>query len=221
MERMEPMDDRGEAARSSARQLLRERILRGEFAPGQRLVETDLAIRFGSSRGGVRAALIDLAAEGLVERIPHRGAVVRVISLAEAIEITECRMVLEGLCASKAAERISEVEAGELAGLASAMRAAVSLGDLLGYSDLNRRLHLRIREISQHRTAGQTLERLRGQFVRHQFRLALRPGRAAASLPEHERVIAAIVAHDPARAEAAMREHLSSVIASLVGGGQT
>jgi DNA-binding GntR family transcriptional regulator len=194
---------------------LRAEILRGDLAPGQRLVEGDLTERFGASRAGVRAALMDLTAEGLVERIQHRGARVRVVSIDEAIEITECRMVLEGLCAAKAARRRSEEDGAELTELGRRMRVAVEDGDLLGYSELNQTLHGRIREISGQRTAARTIERLRDQFVRHQFRLALRPGRAATSLPEHERIIDAVVAGNADAAERAMRAHLRSVVTAL------
>ena len=80
---------------------LRDAIVDGEFAPNQRLVEADLSERFGASRGNVRSALLELTAEGLVERVQNRGARVRAVSLTEAIEITEVRMVLEGLCAAQ------------------------------------------------------------------------------------------------------------------------
>jgi DNA-binding GntR family transcriptional regulator len=79
---------------------LRAAILDGEFAAGQRLVEVDLCERFGASRFAVRAAIPVLASEGLVELQRHRGARVRVITLAEAIEITEVRRLLEGLTAA-------------------------------------------------------------------------------------------------------------------------
>ena len=79
------------------------------MAPGQRLVEEELAALLGVTRASLRAALFDLTAEGLVERIPNRGARVRAITLEEAVAITECRMALEGLCAAKAAERVSEL----------------------------------------------------------------------------------------------------------------
>ena len=162
---------------------IREAILSGEFVPTQRLVEADLSERFAAGRAAVRAALLELAGEGLVERTPNRGARVRAVSLAEAIEICEVRMVIEGLCAAKAAERITDAEGEELAGIGESMRAAVSTGDVFGYSRLNERLHRRVREISGQRTAGAVLERLRGQSVRHQFRLAMRPGRPSVSLP--------------------------------------
>ena len=70
----------------------------------------------GVTRVSLRAALFDLTAEGLVERIPTRGARVRATSTPdEAIAITECRMTLEGLCAAKAAERVTEAQAAEAA----------------------------------------------------------------------------------------------------------
>jgi DNA-binding GntR family transcriptional regulator len=208
------------AAHRLVRDGLRNQILRGELAPGQRLVEADLADQFGVTRASVRSALIELTSEGMVERPQHRGARVRVVTLDEAIEITECRMALEGLCAAKAAEQRTGPAGGELLALVQSMREVVAAGDVLAYSDLNHRLHQRIREISGQRTAAQTIERLRGQSVRHQFRLALQPGRSAASLLEHERIVAAILNRDPAAAEQAMRTHLRSVIEALKAAAQ-
>ena len=194
---------------------IRAAILNGEFVPNQRLVEADLSERFAASRAGVRAALLELANEGLIERVQNRGARVRAVQLDEAIEISEVRMVVEGLCAAKAAERITDDEAGELDAIGESMRLAVASGDVLGYSGLNERLHRRIREISGQRTAATVLERLRAQNVRHQFRLAMYPGRSAVSLPEHLAIIDAIRAHDPDAAEQAARAHLRSVIRTL------
>ncbi|MDL4817455.1 GntR family transcriptional regulator [Actinomadura opuntiae] len=194
---------------------IREAILAGEFVPNQRLVEADLAERFGASRAAVRAALLELANEGLIERVQNRGARVRAVSLEEAVEISELRMVIEGLCAAKAAERITEDGVRLLTEIGDAMRAAVAAGDVFGYSRLNERLHGEIREISGQRTAARVLERLRAQSVRHQFKLAMHPGRPAVSLPEHLAIIEAIRARDPESAERAAREHLRSVIRTL------
>jgi DNA-binding GntR family transcriptional regulator len=194
---------------------LRDAIVDGEFAPNQRLVEADLSERFGASRGSIRTALLELGAEGLVERVQNRGARVRAVSLAEAIEITEVRMVLEGLCAAKAATRLTEDDRDRLRGIGTAMQEAVRSGDLLGYSELNRQLHALIRTLGGQSTAQAILERLRGQNVRHQFRLALHPGRAAVSLPHHLEIIEALCAGAAEAAEAAVRRHLSSVIDTL------
>lgn len=194
---------------------IRDAIADGEFAPNQRLVESDLSERFGASRGNVRTALVQLSSEGLVERMQNRGARVRAVSLAEAIEITEVRMALEGLCAAKATERLTDEDRERLRGIGAAMQDAVAAGDLLGYSDLNRRLHALIRTLGGQATAQAILERLRGQNVRHQFRLAMLPGRASVSLPQHLEMIDALCAGDPAAAEAAVRRHLQSVIDTL------
>jgi DNA-binding FadR family transcriptional regulator len=72
-----------------------------------------------------------------------------------------------------------------------------------------------VREIGGQRTAREVLERLRAQSVRHQFRLAMHPGRPQVSLPEHLAIIEAIRAHHPATAEEAAHAHLRSVITAL------
>ncbi len=74
---------------------IRAAILRGESVPNQRLIEADLSEQFAASRASVRAALAELANEGLIERVQNRGARVRAVSLAEAVEISEVRMVIE------------------------------------------------------------------------------------------------------------------------------
>lgn len=194
---------------------IRDAITSGEFAPNQRLVEAELSQQFDASRASVRNALAQLATEGLVERIQNRGARVRAVSLAEAIEITEVRMALEGLCAAKAAERVTEDDCRELREIGARMQEAVAAGDVFGYSDLNRRLPARILAVSGQATACSVLERLHGQNVRHQFKLAMKPGRPSVSLPQRLDVIEALCTGDPAAAEAAMRAHLRSVIEAL------
>jgi DNA-binding GntR family transcriptional regulator len=194
---------------------IRTAILQGEFAPGQRLIEADLCDRFGTSRFIVRAALQELSAQGLVEFQRNRGARVREISLAEAIEITEVRKLLEGREAARAAERVSTAEAATLRGIITDMRAAVSAAELLRYSGLNASLHAAIRDISGSEISGRLLRQLRDQTVRHQFSLSLVPGRPAVSLPQHEEIVDAVTARDPAAAERAMHDHLQGVIEAL------
>ncbi|MGH3178879.1 MAG: GntR family transcriptional regulator, partial [Streptosporangiaceae bacterium] len=184
--------------------------------PGQRLVEPELAESFGVTRAAMRAALIDLTGEGLVERIPYRGARVRVVSIEEAVAITECRMVLEGLCAAKAAERVTGPQAERLRQLGKELERSLADGELLKYSALNHEVHRLMREISGQTVAAALLERLNGQLVRHQFQLSLRPGRAQTSLGEHLAMIDAIAGRRPAEAEQAARRHLRSVITALL-----
>ena len=194
---------------------IRRAILTGDFAPGQRLVEAELSERFEISRGVARSALVDLAHEGLVERVANRGARVRAVSVQEAIEITEVRMAVEGLCAAKAAEHITDEEIVELRALGEEMKAAVASADFVTYSGLNQRLHERVRDISAQPVAAEVLSRLRARNVRHQFGLALRPGRPQVSLPEHLAIIDEVCARSPGGAERAVRRHISSVLEAL------
>ena len=206
----------GAQGRRLAGEWLRRAILAGDMAPGQRLVEEELAGLIGVTRASVRAALFDLAADGLAERIPNRGARVRAVTVAEAVAITECRMALEGLCAAKAAERVTGPQADRLRQLGGELQRAVADGEPLKYSALNHELHRLVREISGQQVAAALLERLNGQLVRHQFQLSLRPGRSQASLPEHLAIISAITGRRPAEAEEATRRHLRSVITALL-----
>ena len=202
-------------ARLAVAAAIRIAILQGEYAPAQRLIEADLCERFGTSRFIVRAALQELSAQGLVEFQRNRGARVREVSLAEAIEITEVRQLLEGLEAARAALRINKAEAAALRGIVTDMHAAVTGSELLRYSELNASLHAAIRDIAEHETSARLLRQLRDQTVRHQFSLSLVPGRPAVSLPQHEAIVAAVTAHDPDAAERAMHDHLQSVIDAL------
>jgi len=207
--------EQGAGARPDLTAQLRDAIQNAEFAPHQRLVEADLSAQYGASRASVRTTLLTLAGEGLIERLPNRGARVRAISIGEAVEIVEVRVGLESLCARKAAENLTEDGAEELRALRAALETAVSTGDLIGYSRLNQDLDRLLRALSRHETATLLLERLQAQSARHQFRLGFLPGRAATSAPEHTAIIDAVLAQDPEAAEAATRTHLEGVIALL------
>ena len=205
----------GEAARAHAFAAIRQAILSGDLAPGRRLVEEDLASALGVTRQSLRAALLDLTAEGLVERVPNRGARVRVVTAEEAVAITECRMALEALCAVKAAQRITDAEAAQLRELGENLKRSVADGNPLRYSELNRELHRRVGAISAQHVAIGLLDRLHGQLVRHQFQLALRPGRPEVSLAEHLAILEAVADRRPHDANLAVRAHLASVIEAL------
>ena len=185
--------------------VIRDAIIRGDYAPNQRLIEADLSAAFSASRATVRTALLELAGEGLVERLPNRGSRVRAISVDEAIEILEVRIGVEGLCAAKTAATLSDDEAAALMRLRARMIESVADGDLVEYARLNLSLDNRIRELSRHATAAEVLARLHAQSVRHQFKLSSRPQRAKVSVLEHAAIIDAVVARDPGAAEQAVR----------------
>ena len=191
---------------------LRIAIYRGELAPGQRLVESELAQKYDTSRGAVREALALLQNEGLVTRQRNRSAWVRPITVEEAIEILEVRAVVEGLCAAKAAANATKDDHRELHALADEMTDAVKHGDVLNDSRISDLVHAKIREVASQQTAAGIINRLRHQGVRYQFHVSLLPGRLAQGLSEHLGIIDAVIAGDPAKAEQLTRDHFAAVM---------
>lgn len=194
---------------------IRTSITSGDLQPNQRLIEMDLAEQFGVGRAAIRTALLELSKEGLVERPQNRGARVRLVSLEEAIEITEARMVNEGLCAAKAAERATDKELEELRCLIDQMRERLADGDHTGYSNINPLLHKAIRDMSRQAIVAEIIEQLRNRGFRHRIRLAFVPGRPQVSVEEHAVIVEAICARDPEAARAAMEQHLRGVVETL------
>jgi DNA-binding GntR family transcriptional regulator len=194
---------------------LRMAIYHGEFAPGQRLVESDLAAKYETSRGAVREALALLQNEGLITRQRNRSAWVRPVTIKEAIEILEIRAVVEGLCAAKAAAKATKEDHRELRRMAAEMSEAVKRGDVLTDSRISDEIHAKIREIADQQTAAGLIDRLRYQGVRYQFHVSLLPGRLAQGAREHLDIIDAVIAGDPAVAEQLTRDHFAAVIDSL------
>ena len=183
----------------------------GERLPSVR----ELMAQHRASPITVQRAVAALAAEGLVERVPNRGARVRVVTTEEAVAITEARMALEALIARKAAERAGADDAERLRAHLGQMRAAVEAGDLLKYSALIQQLHGLVRELAAQPVAAALIGRLQAQLVRHQFRLSLRPGRPQVSLRGLTALVEAIADGDPDRAQDAAVAHFRSVIAAL------
>jgi DNA-binding GntR family transcriptional regulator len=194
---------------------LREAIVSGRFQPNERLVEADLALRFGAGRTAIRAALATLDQEGLIVREPNRGARVRLISDREALEIEQVRNALERLLARAAGARATDADVDDLRQMVSEMAERIREEDALGYSELNARFHQRIWKIADNQMATKMLVTLKSQSIRFQYRTMLRPGRTERSLHEHEAIVAAIASHDLDACDAAMAEHLRHVLETL------
>jgi DNA-binding GntR family transcriptional regulator len=194
---------------------LRGAILRGDLVPNQRLVEADMSSTFEMPRAAVRTALVRLEHEGLIEREPHRGARVRLVSEAEAVEILQARAALEGLAASQAAINITPSGAAELRAVLARQRGALDKQDLMGASDVNAQLHAKIVELSGHATAQRLISALNSQMVRFQFRTILIPGRPNQSHQEHTAIVDAVTAGDANKAQRAMHRHLTTVAEAL------
>jgi DNA-binding GntR family transcriptional regulator len=194
---------------------LRTDIVAAALPPGSHLVESKLATRYGCGRALVRAALLQLEAEGLIEREANKGAVVRRVSVEQAIEITEARSVLESLLAARAARNATHEDVADLERIVGAMRAAVRDRDAATHGALNQELHAKVHAIGRQIIAGELVANLRNRGVHHQFRLASMPGRPARSLEQHAAIVAAIAARDEDLAADAMGVHLASVIDAL------
>jgi DNA-binding GntR family transcriptional regulator len=137
------------------------------------------------------------------------------ISLPRAIEILQAREMLEGLTASRAAERITEKHAAALRSDLAAQRKQLDRGDLLAASDANAAFHRRIILVAGHETAERLISSLHAQMVRFQYRTILSPGRSESSYAEHLAIIEAITVGDARAAERAMRRHIANVTAAL------
>jgi len=194
---------------------LRAEIVSGRLQPNERLVEADIVSSLGVRRTAVRAALVRLEHDGLVEHERNRGAKVRLVGESEAIEILETRAALEGLIARRAAANVTEDDVAQLREILTSMRTLLAGGDLLAASECNVDLHAAIMRIARHRTAERLVSTLNSQLVRFQYRTILQPGRSERTLGEHEAVVDAIARGDGDAAETAMRVHLSQVAEAL------
>jgi len=189
---------------------LREAITRGRLMPNERLIEADLAGEYRVNRAHIRTALAMLDQEGLVVRERNRGARVRAISDAEALEIAETRLAIEVLVARQAAARATAADRKALRAIESDMRAAVAADDDVQFSKCNAALHRELQRIAGNATAARILDTLKSHLVRLQYRVILLPGRPQTSLAEHRAIVDAICKGDGDAAEAAMRRHLES-----------
>ncbi|MBN9059507.1 MAG: GntR family transcriptional regulator, partial [Rhizobiales bacterium] len=142
---------------------LRSAILDGEFAPGVRLIELELATRFNVSQGTIRAALKFLQAEGLVEYRPRRGNFVITVEKSDVYEISMLREALESLGARLAAKRIDDQGREALEELLQAMRTAARTGNRARLTELDFDFHRTVIEISGHRRLMEVYNRLEGQ----------------------------------------------------------
>lgn len=190
------------------RDVLENDIVLGSFAPGQRLDEASLTERFGVSRTPVREALQQLAAIGLVEMVPNRGAFVARIGLAELVEMFEVMAELEGMCARLATRRISESEADTLQDALAACGRAADSGDSDAYYYENDRFHECIYNACHNSFLRKQTRQLKTRLQPYRRMQLQVPNRVKRSMEEHNQIVQAIVAGDEHEAESRMKQHV-------------
>jgi DNA-binding GntR family transcriptional regulator len=187
-------------------------IIDGELAQGSKIVESDLALKYGISRGPLREAIHRLEQIKLIVRVPHAGS--RVVTLDSKMmeDIYLAREALEGMAARLAARLMTDAEIASLLGLLDQHEAAIAKTDGKAYfqheGDID--FHFRIAEASHN---GWILENLNGELYQL-IRMCRRqsgqvPSRAQTALAQHRQIAAAIAARDEELAEILMRRHIS------------
>lgn len=216
-----PAESEGTASQAVKAQLrLREMVLAGELPGGSRIAELAIVERLGVSRTPIRAALMRLEQEGLLEALPNGGYAVRTFSERDVADSIELRGTIEGLAARLAAERgappVVLSEARECLAQIDQILARPSLDDedFSRYVAANQRFHNLIAELAGSGVISRELERVvslpfasPSGFVVVQANSPQARDMLIVAQDQHRQVLDAIERREGARAEAIMREH--------------
>lgn len=189
-------------------EILRDAIVTGRFAPGERLIETSLSAELGTSRGPVREALQHLANEGLVTSFPYRGAVVLDVSNEEVNEVLiPIRLALERYSFLRALDSLTESEYAELAKQIWLIEQAAKADDLLKLVDADLRFHEIVMESADQQHALQIWRsiwpRIRAYFYRYGHGRVLE-----VMADEHRELLAALQTRDPVSVMSQLERHI-------------
>lgn len=195
---------------------IRAKISAGELAPGKRIPERELCDEFGVSRTPLREALKALAAEGLVELSPNRGAHVARLDRHDIEEVFEVMASLEALAGELACERITEAELAEVRALHYEMRAHYERANLPEYFRCNQRIHEAIIAAARNTTLQRVHESLAGRLQRARYVANLSGQRWAGAIAEHERILEALLERDAPRLSGLLREHLRHKLEAVI-----
>ena len=187
---------------------LRQAIITGEFAPGERLMEISLANRLGVSRTPVREAIRKLELEGLVIMIPRKGAQVAKITEKNLRDVIEIRTVLEEFATVLACERIIQDGISELRQAHEDFVLAVEKGDLLDIVDKDEIFHNTIFGATNNDRLITIINNLREQFYRYRMEYVKDIRQRSNLVEEHRKLLDAISNRDSVRAKELMRTHL-------------
>ncbi len=188
---------------------IKDAILKGVLKPGDKLVETELTHSLGVSRTPLREAFRELAAEGYITVIPHKGSYVSTISEDEVLDLYSITSVLEGLATRQATPALKEGDKREnLLALYEDLRRKSSQGNVDAYWASNRHFHQFIAEASGNERLVNLIENLRRQILKTRVITLRYPGRLEGSMDEHEEILEAILAGREREAEKLVIEHL-------------
>jgi DNA-binding GntR family transcriptional regulator len=189
-------------------QRLRQMLVEGQIAPGAKLNERELCEALHVSRTPLREAIKMLAAEGLVELLPNRGAIAVELSEADILDTFEVMAGLEGLSGELAAQRVSDAELAEIQALHYEMKAAYTRRDLSNYYRLNAAIHLAINNAARNPVLAATYKQVNARLQALRFRSNQDGEKWKRAMQEHDQMIAALEAHDSAALRAVLVAHL-------------
>lgn len=193
----------------SVREALEQMIVTGDLVSGERLDEVSLSERFGCSRTPLREAFQQLAASGLLELVPHRGAFVRHPELGEMIEMFEVMAELEAFCGRLAARRVTQQNLADLCKTVTACEDAAARNDSDRYYAENEEFHHLIYKASGNEFLAEQARQLHRRlkpFRRLQLRVR---GRLTQSLAEHRAILTALERGDEEGAAGTLRAHVA------------
>jgi DNA-binding GntR family transcriptional regulator len=195
---------------------IRKAIVSGTFAPGERLMEIQMADDLGVSRTPVREAIRKLEMEGFVVMIPRRGTYVANLSIKDINDVYEIRISLDVLAAGLAAERIEPEEIEELQKLLLEITEANEAGDMDKIVQLDTAFHDVLYKASRNDRLSNIINNLREQITGIRGTSMRYPGRMADTIEEHRALVDSIAARDPERAQNAARVHLENAEHTLL-----
>ena len=189
-------------------QRLRTMLVEGSIRPGAKLNERELSEHLRVSRTPLREAIKVLAAEGLVDLLPNRGAVAVQLTEADVLHTFELLAALEGLSGELAARRITDAERAELRALHYEMMACFARQDLSGYYRLNAAIHSAINTAARNPVLGSTYRQVNARVQSLRFSSNQNAAKWQVAVQEHAAMIDALDAHDAPGLRAVLVAHL-------------
>ena len=189
-------------------QRLREMLVESRIAPGAKRTERELSEVLQVSRTPLREAIKRLAAEGLVELLPNRGAIALELSEADVRHTFEVMAGLEAQSGELAAERITDAELAEIKALHYEMLAAFTRRDLPAYYRLNSAIHAAINSAARNPVLSATYRQVNARLLALRFKSNQDESKWQAAVQEHEDMITALSQRDPVALRALLVRHL-------------